>query len=631
MKSKAGQIRAHLHWAWLVPLILLMTFIVGGRLDVDGLWYDEVFTMRNAGGAGYGPLSPFGIYETIQADDPYQAIGYPMTVALWGSLVGWSEFASRVSSLLFTLIGLALTFRLGKDVTKSSWVGVVSALIFGLSTFTIHYSHELRAFTYVTIFSSMTVWAYWRILTKPSRMAYLWLIIGGIGLLYAHYYAAMLLIALAIYHLLFAPKNRQWFYVPLAGLIIGLAFIPQIPTFMEGFTRFDPANVEKTPMPMMEVVNSLLYYISNGWGWLVAILMLIGVVMLFIRQSQVKIVIGIAVLGTLVLIISNELLSILEPTRLRYAIFLWSLYAVWIASALYFIMQMITERFGGVFLARAIAVSLPVLWLGNALIANYTLGFNASIEGTETPRMRTITNVLREDGASGDLFAFYNGTSQQAWYIQDTLTYSVSTIPMPTMTTASLYDQNESTRQWADEQISSRNRIWYGANRTFGLNQVHDDFLALMAEEFVLCQISVMNDDLSLELYARSDAFCEANEPIMTFDGFTLTGYELDVIESNLSLQLGWQLASDVPPETYSLAVHILSGDNPEPVLQTDIGFGFDSFLPMSINLDISDLATDEYQLALIVYEWRTANRLVGENLATSMTGERLTLTTFQR
>jgi len=623
MKQKSHDI--NLHWAWLIPFILLLTFIVGARLDMDGFWYDEVFTVRNAGGAGYGPLSLTEIYQTIQADDPYQAIGYPMTITAWGNLVGWSEFALRVSSLLFTVIGLALTYRLGRDATRSKFVGLFAAVIFGFSTFTVHYSHELRAFTFVTIFSAMTLWAYWRILKKPSLSAYVIFTIGGIGILYAHYYAAMLLIALGIYHLIFAPKNKNWLMIPLCGIVTGLAFIPQIPAFIEGFTRFDPADVEKTPMSAYSVLESLLYYIGNGQIILTAIIMLIGLIPAFTQKTQFRIIVGIGILGTAVLVVSNELLNILEPTRLRYAIFLWSLFAVWIAGSILFITQWILEKINQTQVITPVLLLLSALWFGNALYANTTPGFNVSIEGTYTPRMRTLTNILKAEGASADLFAFYNGTSQQAWYIQDTLTYSVWDIPMPTMTTASLYDVNESTRTWAAEQIANTNRIWYGANRTFGLNEVHDDFLALMDEQFVLCETYVMNDDLSLELFARSEVYCNSEDSITNFGGFTLLDSAISNTEETLSVQLAWGLDETVTPETYSLSVQIQENISGEVVTTQDTGIPYDSFVPMQVNVDISELESGDYAVLLVVYNWQT-----GERFSTA-TGDTFEIGTFSK
>ncbi|MEL6524877.1 MAG: glycosyltransferase family 39 protein, partial [Chloroflexota bacterium] len=587
--------------------------------------------MRNAGGAGFGPLSIGEIYATIQADDPYQAIGYPLTVAAWGQLVGWSEFASRVSSLLFTLLGMALTYRLGVFTSKSAWVGGIATLVFGFSSFTVFYAHELRAFSFVTIFAALTLLAYLHLLKTPTnRMWLIAFIIGGAGLLYAHYYAAMLLIGLGMYHLLAVPKNKNWLIVPACGIAIGILFLPQFPAFMEGFTRFDPADVEKTPMALTDVLTSLLYFITNGLEWVAVLLMGAGV-WLAIREAnpRLRAIVSIAILSTAVLIISNEFLDILEPTRLRYAIFLWSLYAVWIAAGMVWLAQQLTTRTSNKRLSPVILSALIALWSINAVRANYSPTANDSIEGTETPRMLTIISIIEDRGAAGDLFAFYNGTSQQAWYIQDTLAYSVSYLPMQTMTTSTLYDFNEPTRQWAREQITNTERIWYGANRTFGLNEVHTDFLAYITEEqnFILCEAPVMNDELSLDLYARSTAFCHTDDALITWENVALTGYTTELTDDTLALNLGFELASAFPPDTYSLAIHVLEGDNPAPVTQTDIPLPYDSFLPLRVNLNTSDLPAGDYTLALIIYNPATGERLIGQVSSGENPVERLPLT----
>ncbi|MEO1290551.1 MAG: hypothetical protein AAFV93_22635, partial [Chloroflexota bacterium] len=456
--------------------------------------------------------------------------------------------------------------------------------------------------------------------TKPSRIMYGWFILAGAGLLYAHYYSAMLLIGLAIYHLLFVPKNREWLYVPLCGVLMGIAFIPQLPAFIEGFTRFDPANVEQTPMRADAVVTSLLYYIGNGMTWLTLVVMILGVGLIIIYKTPMRMVIAIGLFSTGVLIASNEALDILEPTRLRYAIFLWSIFAVWIAYTLLFVADYLGTLTKNRTLQIGLYLLIPSLWLANALFANFTVGFNASIEGTETPRLRTITNVMREEGASSDLFAFYNGTSQQAWYIQDTLTYSVWDLPMPTLTTAALYDTNPETRTWASNQIASTQRVWYGANLTFGLNQVHDDFLALMNTEFFPCETYVMNDELRLDLFARSEVFCNDGQQTQ-FGGFTLTDSTLIQIEDDLIALLGWQLDETIPPDTYSVSVQ-MRDVNGEIVLTQDRGIPYDRFVPMQLTLDTASLESSDYEVLLVVYDWRTGERLSTASGDTYLIGE---------
>ncbi|MGB7342473.1 MAG: glycosyltransferase family 39 protein [Phototrophicaceae bacterium] len=604
-------LKHQLHWAWLVPMLCLFTALVGSHLDEDGFWYDEVFTVRNAGGAAYSEPSLGALYASIQADDPYQAIGYPLVIAAWGALVGWSEFALRVSAFLFAAIAIAISYRLGRDTTHSSATGVLSALIFGFSTFTVHYAHELRAFTFITIFSGLLLWSYARILQKPSPWAYAVFILAGVGLLYAHYYAAMLLIALAAYHLLFVPKNRNWLWIPLCGVLMALTFVPQLPAFLEGFTRFDAGNVEGVAMPPLLVIDSLLYYIGNGLNIITLLLMFIGIFVAYQQQSQLRMVVSIAIFGTAILILSNQALNILEAARLRYAIFLWIPFAVWLAAAILFVSQYLASIIRQKHARIALLMLIPILWFSNAILANLNSDFNASIAGTETPRLRSITQILRADGSQSDLFAFYNGTSSQAWYIQDTLSYSTWNIPMPTITTASLYDINEATRAWASEQIASSQRVWYGANRTFGLNQVHDDFVAMMNATFIVCDTPLMNADLSLVLYARSHVYCNQDDLAgsIQIENFTLVDYIVFSDADTIITQLAWRLDESVQPDSHSVSIQIqdTSGD---VVASQDVGIPYDRFVPMQITVDRRDLSAGEYRIFLVLYNWQTGERL---------------------
>jgi uncharacterized membrane protein len=620
-------------WLWMLPIFFLLSILAGAWLDKDGLWYDEVYTVKNAGGAQYGPLSPGEIYATVRADDPYQAIGYPMAIAAWGAVVGWSEFALRLSSLLFSLLTVALSYRLGKE-TVSAEVGLFAALIYGLSSFTIFYASELRAFSMTACFSALLIWAYLRLLKRPDKMAKLSFFLAGVALLYVHYYAAMLLIALGVYHLLFVKKDRLWLEITGLALLMGLAFLPQLPAFLEGFNRYDPANVSEAPLSAWDAVLSILHFLSNGNEPLLGLALLIGAVHAFRKlalsqerkEAKTEIYRGlvlISVFSVIILLISNEVLDILEPKRLRYAIFLWPLLAVWLAVGLAYMRQMFPQ------LVPVITLILPIILISLALVAYNNPRFNASYEGTETPRFRTISNIMREEGVPSDLFAFYNGKSNQAWYILFTFNYSVYDLPMPNMLTASLYNQDESISAWAWQQVEAAQRIWYGQNRTFEQNEVHTDFVAYLAENFVQCYVTVDNTELGLELYARSQAFCPSDERVMQFNGISLTGSEL-LEGDNLRLNLGWEIAPTVPPDSYSLAVHLTGEGSDAPILQTDVGFANASFMPMALSFDSSQLPAGEYKIWLIVYEWRTGTRLMGE-AASGESGERLLLGTISR
>lgn len=152
---------------FLVVLLLLIAAWLGARsLNADAIWYDEYWSIYDAGGAHYGPLSPAQIWERVSGRNPWHAPGYFFLMGAWGSLTGWTAFAARSLSLLVGLLTIAWTYRLGKDIA-SARVGLSAATLLGTSALYASYLHELRAYTLYTLFTVVTLWAYWKILSPP--------------------------------------------------------------------------------------------------------------------------------------------------------------------------------------------------------------------------------------------------------------------------------------------------------------------------------------------------------------------------------------------------------------------------------------------------------------------------------
>jgi len=142
---RGGETAAHPHWEpnsqfasrawfWLVPLLLLTTWLGARWLNADAIWHDEYWSLFNAGGAQYGPLTPAQIWERISLYDAPQAPGYYLLLGGWGSLVGWSAFADRALSLLFGVLAVAWAYRLGRDLV-SARVGLYAGAVLGTSAF----------------------------------------------------------------------------------------------------------------------------------------------------------------------------------------------------------------------------------------------------------------------------------------------------------------------------------------------------------------------------------------------------------------------------------------------------------------------------------------------------------------
>ena len=145
-----------------------------------------------------------------------------MLLAIWGRLVGWSEVAVRALSLFFGMLTLAWVYRTGRDLLAPQ-AGLFAALLLSASVFFLAYMIHARAFTLIALCSTLCIWSYWRLVLNPRPTgmgAPAGLLLGSVGLLYSHYFSALFLPALGLFHLLFVPKNRRW-WRPV--LLLGLA------------------------------------------------------------------------------------------------------------------------------------------------------------------------------------------------------------------------------------------------------------------------------------------------------------------------------------------------------------------------------------------------------------------------
>src|SRR5687768_11896122 len=123
-----GQSQFRIPYRPLMIAILLLTVFLGmQRLDGEGLWYDEIWSVMVAGGAKYGPVSPQQILANVVFVDPTQGMGYPLLLGAWGAAAGWTEFSIRVLSLFGAVLAVALTYRLGSEV-DSRLTGLLAAL-----------------------------------------------------------------------------------------------------------------------------------------------------------------------------------------------------------------------------------------------------------------------------------------------------------------------------------------------------------------------------------------------------------------------------------------------------------------------------------------------------------------------
>jgi mannosyltransferase len=270
----------------LAGLLLLAMGLRLYRLEAQSLWYDEGVTAQVAS-QGLADLTRW------TADDIQPPLYYYVE-SLWTQLAGRSEWALRFPSAFFGVLLVPLMAILASR-TLGRRAGVPVALMATLSPLYVYYSQEARMYTLLTCLGVLGAVLLRAILRQSSarRRRGLWAAFAAVGIaaMYTHYFAAMLLAALALYLALIltmarrppatdhgvritdhvlritpqgSPLRSQTLALEglIAGLAIGLAYLPWLPAMLSRF-RVD-ASYWQGRLKLHEALRHVLLSFSLG-------------------------------------------------------------------------------------------------------------------------------------------------------------------------------------------------------------------------------------------------------------------------------------------------------------------------------------------------------------------------------
>lgn len=139
-RGKASMTRTQGRSTIIIIMGLLLIMAAGVRiinLDAQALWYDE--------GVAYGH-SQRSLLELIpRLQDNVHVPAYFGSLALWEDVTGSSEFALRYYSVLWSVLGIAFAFALGKRL-YGDVAGLAAAAFIAFNTFNIYYAQETRMY-----------------------------------------------------------------------------------------------------------------------------------------------------------------------------------------------------------------------------------------------------------------------------------------------------------------------------------------------------------------------------------------------------------------------------------------------------------------------------------------------------
>lgn len=585
-------------WAVIGALLVAALFVVP-RTDYDDLSHDELRSYIVAGGAHHRPMdSPAQVWARVAEESPDQAMGFPLVVWLWGRTAGWSELAARTLPFLAGLLAIAMTYRLGRDLFHP-WVGVAAAWVLATSIYFLTLMHYFRVFTLVALAVSLVLWCYWHVgvvQRDVSWVAAVGLVLGGVMLVYGHYFIAPFLAVVGLYHLLFAPKTRQWWVPVLLVIPVVLLFLPQVPVLLRGYALNQTKDwlLVQAASPL-EIVGIVGTYFSNDAPWLLVVLL--PSLVMFVRQPQQRRPLGFVLfiaLGTmLAIIIMNELSGVFEPDRYRYAVGMWVPLALLAGVGVWWVARW----------RQLAAIGVLALWC--AVGGWVTWQDDLTFSFTNSPPWRELVAPVFAHGEPDDVF-LYNGRpdSRHGHY-----THGIAHRPIV------IGNQGEAE---VDAAIGDAQRVWWGRNLNEDLERTTELIGAALDErDYVYCETYLDHPWAWLRLYAKSSAFCPGGQTLAQFGGhITLMKLEQDISEDTLTLYTGWGVAPSTALSTYSIAFVVLpaEGDVGDPVAQQDVSLGQNDgpYTPMQASLDVGNAPAGTYIVHAVVYNWQTLERLPG-------------------
>lgn len=175
--------------------LLLLTVILLGfavrvyRLDYQSIWWDEARSITTAR-AGLG-----AIWAMPKTTSYYHPPLHSLLLATWGSLAGYSAFAVRYLSLIFSVLTIPVATLVAKDILGRR-AALASAGIVALAPVYMAYSQETRVYALLPIIYLLMTWILMRLLAvlRAGRAArpVLWVALAGLEVvgLYAHLFMA---------------------------------------------------------------------------------------------------------------------------------------------------------------------------------------------------------------------------------------------------------------------------------------------------------------------------------------------------------------------------------------------------------------------------------------------------------
>jgi mannosyltransferase len=254
-------------------LVLLACLLRLNSIAFQSLWRDEVDAVRFA-------LAPLPDVIKTFTQPGFNGPLYFLMLRGWIGLAGQSEFALRLPSLMFGVIGIALMYVIGARLFSRP-IGWVAATLLAFSGYHVWYSQEAKMYTLITALALAAIYCLRRGLEDGRTRFWIGLVVCTSLAVYAHILAALLIPVEVLLCLLWWPHAADLARRRLKPALIsfGLLIVPYLPLavwqlpliFQAGETGFGHYTLGE----MLNVLNGAYTYgilnaLDTTWGAIIA-------------------------------------------------------------------------------------------------------------------------------------------------------------------------------------------------------------------------------------------------------------------------------------------------------------------------------------------------------------------------
>jgi len=291
----------------LTALALLARAVMLGH---KGLWQDEVFSVLFArpGNAEF--------WSVLKTAEMNMALYY-LVLREWMKFFT-SDAAVRALSVIPGVLTVPVVYALGARL-YSRRVGMWAAGLLAVNACAVVYSQEARGYSMLVLFTTLSCWAFLRVVERSAGLDWTLYVIFTICAFYCHFYLVFVILA-QICALGLLPAGR----VPWKGLLASWALIAvgMIPG-MRLVLLSHGANLWWLPRPgILEVYRTLTFLAAESGKAVGAVLAVLFLVLIGIAiaaawklrgRSEESFRAGFAVMGLLVPMIATMVLSVWRP------------------------------------------------------------------------------------------------------------------------------------------------------------------------------------------------------------------------------------------------------------------------------------------------------------------------------